>query len=287
MAAEDSSPTAVVIDRTARIVRAGPLQELSDDPIDRYSHHFIHVIERHLDAFERPVTALDLAAGTGMPSLSLLPKLPEGSRIIALSEDRAELKLFHEQVPRALAQSIYPRKEKRDHLPFAQGVFDVAWAALTREQFPTARLFFGPALRVLRKDAALLLATPLRPTFAELVTAIGPSLVGHEDDPAFAALVAAPPELLAAPSWAAELSRCGAVAVEVTEDSIETQLSPPLSRQPLFTRHLLPVWLGGNAALQEQALCLLDLTVREPIRALIHIGCIRGRRGPDPIPSAA
>jgi SAM-dependent methyltransferase len=264
---------------TVRIVKSELMQGLADDPVERYQHHFIHTIERHLDPFDRPVTALDLACGTGASTLALFQRLPPGSRVVGISEERTELKLFHEQLSRQQRRVVFPRKEKRDRMPFAANVFDVAWAALSREQLRPTRPTVRAALRVLRPGGLLLLAVPLRDAFGKLLKAIGPGLTGHEDNPAFGALMAEPPDLMGADAWYADMQRCGAVEVEVHTDTIETRLTLPLSRQALFTRHLLPVWLGADDTLQAHALRLLDETVKDPLTVEVRIGCIRGRRG--------
>ena len=279
--APDSAPPRK--ETTARVVRAGPLQDLSDDPVERYQHHFILLIERNFDAFDRPVTALDLACGVGTSTLTLVRKLPPGSRVVAISEDRAEVKIFHEQLTKEQRRFIFPRKEKRERLPFAPGIFDVTWATLAHERLRPPRPMVRAALRVLRPGGLLLLTAPLRATFGELVKALGPSLTGHESHPAFAALIAEPPDLLGGDAWLADMKRCGAIDVEVKSETIEMTLTPPLSRQPVFTQNLLPIWIGNNEVLLAQALRLLDETVKAPLNTTVHIGCIRGRRGTSDI----
>ena len=96
-------------------------------------------------------------------------------------------------------------------------------------------------------------------------------------------LVTAPSELADAETWSADLRRSGAVEVEVRSNTIETTLAPPLSQDPLFTRYLLPLWVGKEAAMQAKALRLLDEIVTAAIKATVHIGCVRGRRGVNDI----
>ena len=68
-------------------------------------------------------------------------------------------------------------KEHRDRLPFANGVFDLVWATLPREQLKPARGVLRQALRVLRPGGQLLITAPLVATFAELCAAMSPALV--------------------------------------------------------------------------------------------------------------
>ncbi len=279
MSPESAAPEPPRIEGTVRVVRSGLLADLSEDPVERYQHHFVHIVERNLDRYEQPINALDLSCGTGGSTLTIHRRLPKGSRIVALSEDRAQLRVFHEQLSRELRRVVFPRKHLRTRLPFAPGVFDLVWAALAREQLQPARPVIRAALRVLRPGGLLLIAAPLRATFAELATALGPSLKGHEHDPVFHALIEQPPELVDADSWREDMIKSGAVEAEVRRDTIELTLSPPLSNQRLFAEQLLPLWLGKNTELKETALKLLDVTVKNPITVPMHVGCVRGRRG--------
>jgi SAM-dependent methyltransferase len=281
MALEPNPPK----DSTVRIVKSGAFLGLSEDPVERYQYHFAQLIERSLKVVERPMTALDFACGTGLPSLTLIAHLPAESRIIALSDSRADLQTFHHHIPATRRPYIFPRKERRDHLPFASGVFDVAWAALSGEELQPLGTILSQVLRVLRPGAQLLISAPLRATFAELANAISPSLAGYQNHPAFAALLSQPPHLLGSQDWLSALQRCGAMEINIERARLELAIAPPLSSQPLFVRHLLPLWLGDDPALQAEAVSLLDQTVHETLDVTIHVGCLASRRGLSKTPS--
>lgn len=267
-------------DGTARVVRGGSLLALSESPVDRYHVHYINLLARSLAPFSSPVTALDLACGNGTSTLTLLGCLPRGSRVVALSENRSDLRVFHEQLSKAMRRVIFPRKEKRDRLPFAQQVFDVAWASLAFEWFHPVRPVLRAALRVLKPGGRLLLSAPLRPSFNEWTQVVGPRLNGYEKDPAFSSLVSEPsPSLLDLDEWKAALERCGGLDVKIQNAPIEIGLAPPLSQHLLFTRCVLPLWTGRDPARASLALQLLDKTVKAPLRLTMHVGCATATRG--------
>jgi SAM-dependent methyltransferase len=264
---------------SVRVSQSGPLHELTDDPVERYQYHFAHLIERNLEVLDHPMHALDLACGVGMPALTLIERLPAESRIVALGDDRSDLRRFHDKLNTEQKRVIFPRKERRDRLPFAANIFDVVWAALPSEQFDPVRAVLRQALRVLRPGGQLLFSAPLRATFAELANAIGSSVEDHRDDEAYSALLSQPPQLLGSDDWAEALRRCGAIEIEVIRDKVELIIATPLSSQPLFTQYLLPLWLGDDPTVQAKALRLLDEAVAAPLGVTIHVGCILARRG--------
>lgn len=263
-------------ERTLRIVLSEG--EAKDEGVARYCAAFTTLLERHLEVPTRPVQALDLACGPGTATLPLCRKLPSGSRVVALSADRVELHRLHDSIPPELAGAIYPRKERRDRLPFALGVFDLVWASLAGERLEPFRPILRQALRVLRPGGQLLVATPLKSTFVELARAIGPFLTAHRDSASFQVLMSES-LLLDAEGWSTSLRRSGAVDVAVDEETLELTIPPPLSSQLLFVRYLMPLWVGEDPATQTDALALLDQAVLQPLSVRVRLACVRGRRG--------
>ncbi len=252
------------------------------DSLLAYQSHFVALLARHLRVTSHPIHALDLACGAGLPTLTLIEHLPAGSRVIALGDDRSDLKLFHDELSAEQKRVIFPRKERRDRLPFAAGVFNLVWAALPSRPLDPLRAVLRQALRVLRPGGQLLISAPLRATFAELANAIGSSIRGHRDHEAYSSLLSEPPQLLGSDDWRQALGRSGAVEVEITRDTVGLVIATPLSGQPVFSQCLLPLWLGDDPTHQAKALRLLDQAVTEPLEVTIHTGCIRASRGFTP-----
>lgn len=269
---------APVSEHTVRIQGPGPAPG-GHPEVDRYLRHFVSLLEANLDVPAHPVQALDLACGGGAGTLALLKLLPAGSRVVALSNDRVELRRFLDGLPAELRGRVYPRKERRDRLPFALNVFDLVWGSLAGERLEPFRPALRQALRVLRPGGQLLIATPLKSTFVELAHAIGPFIGEHRSHPAFPTLMSESPQLLDADGWLSNLRRCGAVDLDVERDSLEVTVAPPLSSQRLFARYLLPLWVGDDPPTQATCAGLLDHAVTEPLKLRIHLGCIRVRRG--------
>jgi SAM-dependent methyltransferase len=264
---------------TARVVKPGALRLASEDAVERYEYHFVHLIGRHLALSDHPGLALDLACGNGFSTLTLAPQLPHGSRVIAIGDDRAELKLFHEQIDRSRSDCLFPRKERTDRLPFAAGVFDTVWAALSNKRLDPLKPSLRQALRVLKPNGTLLIAAPLRDTFVHLASRIGNMLNAEGRAEEFRELMTDPPDLLTLDDWQETLTKCGATRVEGHRESISVSVTPPLSSHRLFTQYLLPLGLGDDPTLQAHALRLFDQYLTEPAEIDVYIGCVTGVRG--------
>ena len=75
------------------------------------------------------------------------------------------------------------------------------------------------------------------------------------------------------------LKRCGAIDVQSQRDAVEITITPPMSRQGLFTQYLLPLWIGTDPMVQAKALRLLDDHLKTDVTVTAHIGCLWARRG--------
>ena len=90
-----------------------------DVVVDRHARHFVQLLLDTVPDVSGPVRVLDLACGTGYGTLPLLEALPEGSSIVALSDDRFSLKQLHTRLDAGLRRTLFPRKENLERLPFA------------------------------------------------------------------------------------------------------------------------------------------------------------------------
>ncbi|MBI3180515.1 MAG: methyltransferase domain-containing protein [Deltaproteobacteria bacterium] len=246
------------------------------DALAYYEQQFTDRIAAALTPPAQPVVALDLTAGHGASTLALLPRLPQGSRVVALSEDRAVLRVFHERLDPALARVVFPRKEQRARLPFARNVFAVAWASLATDHFEDIRATLRQALRVLQPGGLLVVAAPLADTLLDLVNTISERM--RADTQTMRALLART-VALDLEAWRHTLERCGAIEVVAKASTFPLTLEPPLSSQPVLAQHLLPLWVGDDVAQQAKLLRLLDTHIDTPVPLTVHVGVLSGRRG--------
>lgn len=248
-----------------------------------YEALYAEALAAGLEQVDRPVSALDLTAGRGHAALRLFSLLPAGSRLVAISADRAARHALHERLDAQLRRSIFPRKESTQRLPFAPGVFDIVWASLASEPLAQPRAALRQALRVLRPGGQLLLAVPLRDTLIDLLACLSTFQLGSrpsaEQTRPKINLGVHDTGLVELAAWEELLRRAGATDLQATKHRFEVPIEPPPSRSPLFAQHLLPVWLGNDPQAQRPVAEMLDAAINAPFVLPFTIAAIRARRG--------
>ncbi|OGQ84897.1 MAG: hypothetical protein A2289_03250 [Deltaproteobacteria bacterium RIFOXYA12_FULL_58_15] len=275
------TPRSATSDDARFIAKPTDLQVTSANLIEQYQHHFASSLKSALPTFTKPIAALDLVCGTGLSTMTIAPELPAGSRIVAIGDDRVELKVFHDRLSKEDRRFIFPRKDRLHRLPFAPEVFDLIWMGLLNQQPNPLRPVLRQALRSLRIQGHLILAVPLHETFLEITSVMSPRLRGFSNSQAFTTLMAEPHHLLTAEDWRENLHRCGGIDIDLKRDTFTATLPAPLSRQPLFARYLLSLWLGDDPVIQARCYHLLDDAITEPINITLHTARIHCRRGPN------
>jgi len=248
----------------------------NEDVVERYARHFVELLIACLPEPQADIRMLDLACGTGFGTFPMSERLPEGSTVVALSDDRFELKELHRQLTPELRTRIFPHKEAAKRLPFADGVFDLVCACLPNRLWEPLRPVIREALRVVRPGGDFAVCVPLNGSFLELQAALGSS---DQDDEQLAMqrMMAEITQLADAEEWVRLVERSGGVDTEVKRASVELEIVPPASKDRLIARHVLPLWLGEKRS--EKTDQTLDGAVTEPLKTTIHIGCIVAKRG--------
>lgn len=98
---------------------------------------------------------LETAAGTGLVTRALVAALPESVAIVATDLNQPMLDHAARQLPSA---RVTWRQADAQHLPFADGAFDVAVCQFGTMFFPDKRRAFAEAYRVLKPGGRFLLS---------------------------------------------------------------------------------------------------------------------------------
>lgn len=244
---------------------------------DRYEQPLIEMLLAALPTSRQRLVALDLACGNGTAALAMAARLPDGSRIVAISEDRRRLNALQGRLDARLRRCIFPRRQSRLRLPFAPGAFDLVYASLALEQFIPAQAYLVQALRVLRPDGRILIAMPLRDSCVELVRAFAAILAKRLPEDRWRSVVTESGHLEDLAAWTSALERAHVSEVEITRRTVSIEITVPLSQDPLFANVLLPMWIGNDLTRQFEALELLDRHVTAPMSVPHHLVCLTGR----------
>jgi len=248
-------------------------------PLSAYAELFVDQLAQQLERAPKPLIALDFACGRGISTRALHRKLPPGSRVVAIDQDRGELNIFHQELDDSLRSSIFIRKDSAPRLPFAESAFDLAWASLA-----TSRLQDEPkqvlrqVVRSLRPPGQVLLATPLRETVVELRSAITP-VIQSEDHSAVRALLQEDTQLASSGEWQEAFSKAGAADVGAARATFVLRIEKPVAQHPIFAQYVLPMWLYESNPYRKQVLAQLDARLEAPLDIRVHVACIYGRRG--------
>lgn len=249
-------------------------KSFNEDVVERHAKHFLGLIAAHIGSRDAPVRALDLMCGTGYATVPLLEKLPPGSSVVALSDDRFSLKQFHQVLTADHRQQIFPRKETLERLPFADETFDLIWGAYPTRMVGNLETLLRHAVRILRPGGQLMLCVPLQGSFLALRQAFG-----AQETTSMQRMIAEATQLQTSDAWAQLLESVGLTQVEVDISSHTLEAVPPLSKDRLLARHLVPLWLGGVPSPTTDA--TLDAVVTDAIQIEVHLGCVAGRRAPS------
>lgn len=250
-------------------------RSFNEDVVERYARHFVEFLLESIEIPSHPVRALDLACGTGYGTLPILEALPEGSTVVALSDDRFRLKEFHQVLRPELRRKIFPRKENLERLPFAKSTFDMVWGCYPTGLPEQIKPVLLQGLRVLRPGGQLALCVPLRGSFLELMQALS-SAASADSSHTIQRLVADTTHLSDADEWSKLLIQCGGKA-EIETKRLEITVETPASKDRLIAHHLRAMWLGGSGSTEIEP--LLDAAIKEPLSVTVHLGCIRAERG--------
>jgi len=228
---------------------------------------------------------LDASAGTGYPSLELLPRLESTARVVAIEADAGLLDLLRRRSSSVAGKQIFARAEELSVLSFGDEVFDVVIACAFA---PICQRDIRAELRrVMVPGARLLASLPLTGTFEEIVDIFrevalrrgSVALAGRVE-----ALAARDPS---ADSLVRSLSETGfrEVKVEVHARELVFASSHEIFTHPVIRHVALADWRatagfepGGDSVLAEVEETLATYVPRGPIKLTAQVGVIEAVR---------
>jgi ubiquinone/menaquinone biosynthesis C-methylase UbiE len=113
-------------------------------------------------------TLLEIGCASGRLTEEISNRLPSGCRLIAIEDNRDLMEIARKKVPDAARKQVFFKKEPPDDLSFADETFD----GVLSGGFPPSynlEAALREATRLLKKDGFLLIGSPLKACFQELL----------------------------------------------------------------------------------------------------------------------
>ncbi|MEZ0312728.1 MAG: class I SAM-dependent methyltransferase [Myxococcota bacterium] len=255
------------------------------DPKAAFARHVARIVAAGLiPERARRLDVLDLSCGRGDVLLEVAGRLPSGSRVVGVCDDRAQLDALHARLAIIHGHhAIFPRHELPDRLPFADGVFDRVWAGLASTSLEPLRPVLRQALRVLRPGGQLIIVALLRDTLMDLMRIAGQFMNNHEDSLRMRPLALDHARALDRAAWEDAVRKSGAIDVETSTHHFELEVGTPISDDPVLLESIVPVWLGADAKTNAETLSYLNGFMKAafilPI-SMIRVVCKRGDAPP-------
>jgi SAM-dependent methyltransferase len=124
------------------------------------------------EEFPAPLPAkaqlLEIGCTTGRLTETLMERLPEGGRLIAIEDVRELMEIARGKVAAFDRKRVFFKKEPADHISFSDGTFDAVLSAGLAPIYDLAEVL-GEVARLLKPDGAALLGVPMRGSFQELL----------------------------------------------------------------------------------------------------------------------
>lgn len=135
--------------------------------VPRFSSLFGRLLLAHVPERER-MQVLDVGCGTGHPTLELLERLGEGSRVIAIDSDSALLDVARRRALDDSGRRVFFKCATAEELAFGDEVFDLVVSNIAFGTFVQPERAIAEMHRVLVEGGQLLMTHTLAGTFEEI-----------------------------------------------------------------------------------------------------------------------
>jgi ubiquinone/menaquinone biosynthesis C-methylase UbiE len=275
-----------------RTYKVEKLARIYDDEIAPcWGTRFGKLLLRNLALPERG-QVLDVSCGTGAPTIEILRRMSEGSRLIAIDESSAMLDVVRRKVadlgPLGKKGVFFRTESAVPKLSFADDVYDLVVCNLGLAEMPSIEVALHDFARVAKPGGEVRCTLPLAGTFEEFHDLYREVLVKHDKHEALERL---DQHIARYPSFE-RAERCLAAAdltggLEVEEFSLLFRSSREFFFAPVIEYGPLAAWkaiAGGGQDMQDVFWCIKEAIdayfAGRPFQVTVKAGCLSGKK-PD------
>ncbi|HET9626731.1 MAG TPA: class I SAM-dependent methyltransferase [Kofleriaceae bacterium] len=270
------------------------LARIYDDEIAPcWAARFARLLLRDL-ALPARSQVLDVACGTGYPTLEILRRMTEGSRLIAIDESSAMLDVVRRKVAalgRLAGKGVFFRTQSAvPKLAFADEVYDLVVCNLGLADMPSIAGALRDFARVAKPGGEVRCTLPLAGTFEEFHDLYREVLVKHDRHDALERLerhVARYPASDVAERWLAEAGLAG--SVEIEEFSLLFRSSREFFFAPVIEYGPLAEWkaIAGDGDDMQDVFWHIKEAIDAyfaggPFQLTVRAGCVMGKKAARP-----
>jgi ubiquinone/menaquinone biosynthesis C-methylase UbiE len=273
-----------------RSLKVEKLARIYDDEIGPvWGTRFGKMLLRNLAVPEKS-SVLDISCGTGYPTIEILRRMSEGSRLIAIDASSAMLDVARRKVADLGPlgkKGVYFRTESPvPKLSFADDVYDVVVSNLGLTEMPDVETALRDVSRVAKRGGEVRCTLALAGTFEEFNDLYREVLIKHDKHEALARLeryVARYPTLDECERFMRASGLTG--GIEIEEFTLLFKSSREFFFAPVIEYGPLPDWkeiAGGGQEMQDVFWYIKEAIdayyAKRPFQVTIKAGCIIGRK---------
>jgi ubiquinone/menaquinone biosynthesis C-methylase UbiE len=281
-----------------RSMKAEKLARIYDDEIAPvWGTRFGKMLLRNLAVPSRG-QVLDISCGTGWPTVEILRRMSDGSRLIAIAASSAMLDVARRKVADlgALAKKVFFRTESPvPKLSFANDVYDLVVCNLGLDEMPSLEAALRDFARVTKPGGEVRCTLPLAGTFQEFHDLYREVLIKHDKHEALDRL----DKLVARYPTIDHIERCMRAAgltggLEVEEFTLLFKSSREFFFAPVIEYGPLAEWkeiAGGGQEMQDVFWYIKEAIDAyfdgRPFQVTVYAGCLIGTKQEPRAPSLA
>jgi ubiquinone/menaquinone biosynthesis C-methylase UbiE len=253
--------------------------------VPRYSALFGRMLLAEIPSRER-LQVLDVGCGTGYPAIEILRHLGEGSRVIAIDSDSAQVDLARRRALDDAGKRIFFKVESAEQMSFGDEVFDVVVANVSLSSVERPDRALTEMRRVLAKAGQLVLTQPLAGTFEEVVDMFRELALKHDRSPLAQRVERVAALYPTAATLEAAVAGAGFTDVRVVTEELTLpfQSASSIFTDPMIRVIALPEWRwiagfedGSERLLDEVQRALETYFGRGPLSLRVMAGLVTAR----------
>jgi arsenite methyltransferase len=273
-----------------RTLKVEKLARIYDDEIAPvWGTRFGKMLLRNLAVPERG-QVLDISCGTGYPTIEILRRMREGSRLIAIDASSAMLDVARRKVselgPLGKKGVFFRTESPVPKLSFADDVYDLVVCNLGLNEMPSLEVAVRDFARVCKTGGEVRCTLPLAGTFQEFYDLFREVLIKHDKHEALDRL----DRLIARHPTVDHVERCMKTAnlsggLEIEEFSLLFKSSREFFFAPVIEYGPLAEWkeIAGHGQEMQDVFWYIKEAIdayfdRRPFQVTVKAGCLIGRK---------